>query len=121
MVLVAKLPKKYNKDYTKYNFNNHSRLTKNRLVLKVVKQYVSDNKGLSFQDLETKFPKSLQGSLGVFDKCDGVGRVRFFKKPKELIQLSDTCIAVCTQWSIDNIKQFIKQAEKLGFKITKAE
>ncbi len=119
--LVAKPPQKYGKDYTKYNFNNHVKLAKNRLILKVVKQYVSDNKGLSFQDLETKFPKSLQGSYGVFDKCDRVGKSRFFKKPEELIQLSDTCIAVCTEWGTHNINKFIEQAKKLGFKITKAE
>lgn len=124
--LVVKSPKKYNRDSTKYKFNNHPRLAKNRLVLEVIKQYVGNNQNLSFQDLEAKFPKSLQhghGSYGVFDRYE-VAKIRedrFFTKEEELIQLSDTRIAVCTEWGVVNIGKFIKQARKLGFTITEAK
>lgn len=128
---VAKSSKKNSKDYTKYNFNNHFKLAKNRLVLEVVRQFIRDNEGISFQRLEIKFPKILQGSFGVFDKFEKGCKSfiekdkklqRFFTKQEELIQLSDARIAICSQWGkgiIDNIDGFIKQAEKLGFTITK--
>ncbi len=115
---------KHSMDYTKYNFNGHFGLPKRRLVLEVVKQFVADNEGISFQDLEAKFPKSLQdGPYGVFDTFEQATKTndrknkRFYTNPEQLVQLSDASIAVCNQWHIWDMKEFIKQATKLGYVI----
>ncbi len=123
--IVKNTVKNSNKDYTKYIFNEIE-YGKNRLVLSVIKKFVEDNKNISFSGLETKFPKSIQGSSGVFDRFEEgskafTKKIRFFTKKEELIQLSDICIAVCSQWGIGNIDEFIEQAEKLGYIISEKQ
>jgi hypothetical protein len=106
------------RDYTRYKFNGMT-LGKNRLVLEVVKDYVATHKNISYSELETVFPKRLQGSKGVFATVEIAqiqsekGR-RNFLKPEELIELSDCSIAVSTQWGITNTPSFIDEARKLG-------
>lgn len=117
------------KDYTKYIFNN-VRCGKGKLVLAVVKQYVDDNKNITFSELENKFPKTLQGSLGVFAKIDDIeDNSRYYVKNQDQIQLADgTVIAVCNQWGAtksynkeSNIDRFLDNAKKLGYTIRDAE
>jgi hypothetical protein len=104
-----------NKDYTKYLFNGEI-LRKNRLVLAVIKNYVQNHPTISFSQLEVVFPQSLQGKETFADenKARAVfqqsGRKRHFFEPDELITLSDTTIAVSTQWGISNINRFIKHS-----------
>lgn len=111
--------KSSSKDYSKYDFNNKL-LNKRKLVLEVIKKHVEMNKDISYSSLERDFPKKLQGSCGVFNKWETVnekGR-HFFLQPEELIKLSDgSTIAVCNQWGIGNIENFIDAAKKLGHKI----
>lgn len=111
------------KDSTKYIFNGKS-IGKGRLVLAVIKQHVENNPSLTFAELEKQFPKICQGSLGVFTTADAANdiytktnRSRHFVKPDELIILSDSSIAVCSQWGIKNIDGFISVAVKLGYKV----
>jgi hypothetical protein len=109
------------KDRTKYQFNNNT-IGKGRLVLEVIKQHVQNKANISYAELEKDFPKNTQGSLGVFSTHDRAiqiqelwGHRRHFLKPEELIKLADnTTIAVCNQWGVDNIDDFIKVAEGLG-------
>ena len=117
------------KDYTKYIFNN-VRCGKEKLVLAVVKQYVDDNKNITFSELENKFPKTLQGSLDVFAKIDDIeDNSRYYVKNQDQIQLADgTVIAVCNQWGAtksynkeSNIDRFLDNAKKLGYTIRDAE
>ncbi|SMN11127.1 hypothetical protein SPBRAN_1367 [uncultured Candidatus Thioglobus sp.] len=109
------------RDYTKYIFNSHP-YPKNRLVLMVLKQIVNDKQNMSFKELKSMFPKTIQGSFGVFDKFEEGSKAfnnqrRFFTKPEELIKLSDTNIAVCNQWGSGNIQKFINVAKKYNYKI----
>ena len=113
-----------NKDYTKYLFKGKTH-GKGRLVLEVLKAYVEDYPETTFADLERKFPKKIQGSMGVFDslrnaedKRENSGRKRHFLESDELIKLSDETIAVNSQWKKENIETFIKQAKKLGYEIS---
>ena len=110
------------KDFTKYIFNN-DRYTKCRLVLAVVKEYVSSHPNTSFDELLIIFPKNIQGSIGVFNRYEDVQRKyagkdskRHFTKSNELIQLSDCVISVCTQWG-PQTNDFIKRAESIGYKV----
>ena len=109
------------RDKTRYMFKGNVYL-KNRLVLEVVKDYVSNNPTISCQGLKEVFDKSLQGSMGVVE-YESVARqrsdyqVRFFTKENEIIRLKDGNMLVCSQWGILNIPNFIKRAEQLNYKI----
>lgn len=78
---------------------------------------------ISFSELEKQFPKRIQGSKGVFSTDQETNETyirksrRNFIKPDELITLSDSTIAVSTEWGIKNIGEFIKNVEGLGYKI----
>jgi hypothetical protein len=111
------------KDFSKYNFNGKT-FGKSRLVLEIIKNYVASHPSTSYSDLEEIFPKWCQGARGVFTTLELAQneaeekRSRHFLKPEEIIQLTDSQIAVTTQWGIGNINHFIKQAIKLDYKIT---
>lgn len=119
------------RDKTRYMFEGHQCL-KNKLVWRVVKKYISENNWVSFEDLKRTFPDYLQGSFGVIREISTIDpkSIRYFmydgKDPEkfkvgkeiEVLTLSDgTEIVVSNQWVKDNIKNFIKVAEALGYKI----
>jgi hypothetical protein len=112
------------KDYSTFRFNNNE-YNKTRLPLAVLKHYVSENTSITFAELENKFPKSLQGTnWGVFSTIETAEKVynetgyrRFHMKPEDLIELTDSTIAVCSNWGVGNIPNFINQAKKLGLQI----
>lgn len=109
------------RDKTRYMFNGNVYL-KNRLVLAVVKDYISNNSEVTCKELKEVFDKSLQGSIGVVEyenlaKQRGDYKVRFFAKEDEIIKLKDGNMLVCSQWGILNIPNFIKRAEQLGYTI----
>ena len=109
------------RDKKRYMFNGNVYL-KNRLVLAIVKDYVSNNPTITSGELKMIFDKSLQGSIGVVEneliaKQRKDYQVRFFSKDDEVIQLTDGNMFVCSQWGILNIKNFIKRTEQMGYKI----
>ena len=109
------------RDKTRYMFNGNIYL-KNKLVLAVVKDYISKNQAVTCGELKTIFDKSLQGSIGVVEhefvaKQRRDYQVRFFEKEEEILRLIDGNMLVCSQWGILNISNFIKRAEQLGYKI----
>ena len=109
------------RDKTRYMFNGNVCL-KNKLVLAVVKDYVSKNQAITCNELKTVFDKSLQGSIGVVEyehiaKQRKDYQVRFFAKEDEILQLIDGNMFVCSQWGVLNISNFIKRVEQLGYKI----
>lgn len=109
------------RDKTRYMFNGNVYL-KNKLVLAVIKDYVSKNQSITCNKLKTVFDKSLQGSIGVVEyeiiaKQRKDYRVRFFEKEDEILRLVDGNMLVCSQWGILNISNFIKRAEQLGYQI----
>lgn len=113
----------FGKDTTKYLFAERL-FGKGRLVLEVVKQYVQDNPGVTYEELIDAFPRRLQGSLGVVDRLENVeadyeGKThkRHFLKSGEIIDAGEYQVVVCTEWGIGNINDFVKQAKSLGFEI----
>ena len=95
---------------------------KNKLVLAVIKDYVSKNQAITCNELKTIFDKSLQGSIGVVEyeniaKQRKDYQVRFFEKEDEILRLIDGNMFVCSQWGVLNISNFIKRAEQLGYEI----
>ncbi|MBT3205207.1 MAG: hypothetical protein HOM14_03905 [Gammaproteobacteria bacterium] len=109
--------------YTKYEFKD-GQFGKGRLVLAVLKTYCHQNQDITFDELKMQFPKHLQGSHGVFAPlqdakriADDTGHKRHFIKNDEIISLKDGEIAVCTEWGVGNIDDFIDQAISLGYEI----
>lgn len=109
---------------TKYLFSGKL-YGKGRLVLAVIGDYVVSNPETSYNELVKIFPKHLQGSNGVFSTQDEAEEIfqrtrhkRHFIKPSELIKLSDSVIAVSTEWGTGNIDNFISEARSVGYTIT---
>jgi len=118
---------KRERDKTKYLFGA-SLYSKNRLVLAVIQRYVSEHPEINFSELQSAFPKSLQGSTGVFneveyvkEKYSGKQNKRHFVKPNEVIQLTDCQVVVCTEWGIGNINDFLHKVEELGYEVQPIE
>ena len=111
------------RDKTRYMFNGNVYL-KNKLVLALVKDYISKNKDITCNELKMVFDKSLQGSIGVVEyehiaKQRKDYQVRFFEKEDEILRLVDGNMMVCSQWGVLNISNFIKRAEQLDYTIEK--
>jgi len=121
------------RDNGRYAINGKGRYPKNRMVLEVIRKYVSTHSDVTFSELRKVFPNSAHGTKraetfwGCFNLEDDArklfndtGHARHFLKDDELITLSDgSRIAVSTQWGISNIQCFIDIAQNLGYKITR--
>lgn len=111
---------------SRYIFNNES-LSKSRLVLKVITEYVyQQEEEINLYQLHQAFPNELQGSLGianrfyeVMNKYDGEADKRHFVKEQDLLDLQDGKVAVCSQWTLASVEKFIQHARNLGFDIEK--
>lgn len=114
------------RDYSKFKFNDEV-LSKNRLVLSVIKKYIDEHPNIELNELKNIFPDELQGSHGVVKTLDeyrneNLKGKRFFDAENEIIYLSDeTPIVVCSQWAIGNVTRFNEQARKIGYTIEKID
>lgn len=111
-----------NRDFSKFTFRNKE-YNKARLVNVVVKEYVEDNPLITFAEMKSIFPDSLQGSTGVFETYekaqeiyDRTGHKRHYIKPEELIKLSNSTIATSNQWGTGNISKFMDNTNRMGDK-----
>ncbi len=109
---------------TKYTLNGSPRLNTNKLAYAIVKLYLEQHPGISYNELEQIFPPQLQGSPGTIRTLKYIqerqykGR-RFFDRPDEILVCGDSVtFAVSTQWSKNNINNIINVAQKLGYKIS---
>ena len=83
--------------------------------------YVENNPDISLEDLLKVFPGKYHGTYPIIKKVEEIpekGRVRYFMKDKDRIDLLDSKIAVCNQWGITNIDTFIKVCKTIGLEIT---
>ncbi len=120
-------------DYTKYDFNESKELSKNRLVLEVVRKYVNEHPNISYDNLKSIFPDNFaKGNLGIIKNEDEIiewendGRTetrerRFFSNSDEIIYLDNKKLYVSTQWGGERFDRFLKYAQnELGYKIEKS-
>ena len=110
------------KDKTKYNFKENKNLGKGKLVLAVIKDYVENHPGISFEELLIAFPpdKKFHATYAIIAKVEEIkekARVRYFMKDIDRITLSDASVVVCNQWGIGNIGAFLEVCKKLDIKI----
>ncbi|MDL2241838.1 hypothetical protein LJB91_02905 [Bacteroidales bacterium OttesenSCG-928-L03] len=127
---------KTKKDYSRYNFENVL-YQKNRLVRAVIAKYVADNPNITLSELQNKFPKDLTGK-GRMIECvldadeakikaktptkSGKTYDYYFIKDNELITLGNgQKIAVTSWWDKYNLDDFIAQARKIKYAISKVE
>ena len=123
---------KKDRDYTKFSFDGVE-LSKNRYVYEIIKNYISENPGITTKDFKITFPRSmkelpggrkndfeiwktyneaialheLKGSRRYF--VSGKGKGGEYLTNKDLvIPLADDEICISNQWSLDNIVPFIK-------------
>lgn len=109
---------------TRYSIDGGEFMNKRRFVFTVVKQYIADHPGITFYDLENRFPSSLSHSPlnGVVRKYDSVMarladqpdlRNRFFLEDDEVLTLSDGIkVVVYNQWG-ENFDKFLAVAREL--------
>ena len=117
-------PVKKGRDNSVYIYQG-AEYKKGRLVHKIISDHAaSAGKGkLSFEQLRTAFPESIQKRFHVFKKenetqaLNSAGRERFFSKPEELIKLKNATIAVTNQWTAQSLAPFLKVAASLGYKV----
>ena len=117
-------------DFTKYIFNNNE-YGKGKLVLAVVRQYISDNNA-DYSTLLEVFPSTLQGGFGVFISAekseqilkDGkyVGDRYFIKEDESLTTTDGVKIFISNQWGTKengpgNFDRFFAKAIDLGYEI----
>ena len=120
--------RKSSKDYTQYLFNNEE-FNKRKLVLAIIKKWITDNSPQSFNELAGVFPQSLRG--GKLFSTEGEaqevsqrqrGKRRHFLEDKDIICFPDTTrYAVSNQWNKDSLAIFINHARNLGFQIEEIE
>lgn len=102
-----------------YKFNG-SEYGKGPLVLEIVKTHAK--KCSSMREMKDAFPDELLRSYGIFKPLDAAReaskqRKRYFLKDSHIIQLDECQIAVCNQFTSDNIGPFLERARSLGYVI----
>ena len=115
--------KKASKDYTRYQFQGNS-FNKRKLILAVIRYWVSENKPSKLSELLKAFPQDIR-SGGLFELEEKAKEIyerqkiyRHFLGEGEVLEFSDsTRYAISNQWSKVNIEKFIKQSKKLGYEI----
>ena len=112
------------RDNSRYILEDGAPLKKRRLVLAVVKRYVEEHPGITYNGLKRVFPDHLSNSqmYGVFSKYDFINEKiknspdlekRFFLEPNELISLNDgTIITVYNQWG-NHFEKFLEIARSI--------
>lgn len=113
------------KDKTKIIINgNGVRLPKNRFVLEFIRLFINERQR-TFSQLKNIFRDELQGSTGVINELKVVlqkyghtDKKRHFVQEGEILTSSDHIqFVVSTEWTIDNVQEIVKIAEKEGYKI----
>lgn len=121
--MIKTISNKSSRDFSKYKFNGNT-YGKNRLVLAVIKAYLDSTKA-TYDELKNVFADSIQGNWGVFQTVEFAEKKdskRYFLKPGEILVTGDgVSIAVCTQWGMPKIDDFINAAIKLGYEIKRVD
>ncbi len=115
-------PKSKGRDNSTFQYGG-AEYKKGPLVRQIISDHVAASKGkITYKLLKEAFPDELLKRFAPFMDEDSArslsgARDRYFFKPEHLIKLKDKTIAVCNQWTADNIRPFLQAAKKLGYKI----
>jgi len=127
--IPVKAPVKITEEKTglkEYTFMN-AKYTMGRLVNAVLRSYVSANPGITYDKLKRAFPDGILRSYGVFTLKEKAlqmfkekNKKFYYIEKDELIKLSDTTIATCTQWTKEEFPKFLEASKELKIKIEEA-
>jgi hypothetical protein len=107
------------RDYTKYTVEGlGDNLNKRQLVFEIVKDWASKNNP-SVDEIKKAFPDEVQGSKsGLIVKENEVKSQKNFNMKEPLTIKGKVSVVVSNQWG-NNLPNFIKCAEELGYSISK--
>lgn len=113
--------KKSNKDYSKYLFNN-IKYNKRKLVLAIIKDYVTQHSPKSYEELNDVFPEDIHRG-GIF--CLEETAIKIYERSNierhfldYVITLDNGCNYVVTnQWGAETFDKFVECAVKVGYEI----
>lgn len=117
--------RKSSKDYTQYVFRGET-FNKRKLVLAVIKHWVSENSPENFSDLSKAFPQEMiKRSGGLFVPIEEAkaiykkqGANRHFLGDEDVFEFSNsTKYAVSNQWGKGNILRFIDHVKDFEYEI----
>lgn len=115
------------KKLTRYSLNGGPALPKTKFVLEAIRLYVDKHPSATFEDIESVFPKHIQGGYGIVRKVSELEEYvesgsnimgRFSSTPQELLTSSDGIrFAVCNQWDYNNLPKLINILKKLKWRV----
>lgn len=110
------------RDRKSYNFKGVE-YGKGKLVLAVVKDFVGTREGIDYAGLKSAFPDDLLRNYGIFKPLQEARKVsekrkRYFLGADQVVELKDGPVAVCNQFTKENILDFLVRAKQLGYQIT---
>lgn len=112
-------------DYTRFSLNGGAFMSKRCFVHSVIAQYIKDNPGVTYDELETRFPSEIasrvRGVVRPFAQVKEWARqngpdilTRYCTKENEILSLHDgTEIVVNSQWGSKNFPSFLALAKKI--------
>lgn len=106
-------------NYTNYSINGIvQKISKGRLVQQIVENYIRKSK-MSFCVLQDVWYNELQGDRGVMKKVTDINKSneQYYYINAPITLCDGTVIAICNQWSKENLSNLILHAELLGLKI----
>jgi hypothetical protein len=94
---------------------------KGKLVDTIIREYVKE-KNPTLAELKSVFPDSLLKTYGIFQEINTAKEKpgRYFTH-KSITLNGGKRIAVCNQWTSENIQPVLAVAKKLGYKVTAEE
>ena len=106
------------RDYTKYTVEGlGENLNKRQLVFQIVKDWANKNNP-TLDEIQEVFTDEIQGSKGFIVKESEVTSQKNFNMKDPLIIKDKVIVVVSNQWG-NNLQDFIKCAEELGYNISK--
>ncbi len=111
----------------KFSLNGGPALCKNKSVLNVLRQFITEMPNAKYSEICEYFPRDIQGGYGVFETISQIAErkakgqdaeKRYFIEPDKILTSGDGIkFAVSTQWG-DNFERFQKHiAKELGWKL----
>lgn len=112
-------------DNTRFSLNGGAYMPKRYFVHSVIAQYIKDNPGVTYDELETRFPSEIaskvRGVVRTFAQVKEWARqngpdilTRYCTKENEILSLHDgTEIVVNSQWGSKNFPRFLALAKKI--------
>ena len=117
---VTSIPEvKKGRDNTKFEFQGEF-FGKGPYVRIIVATYMEKHPETTIVELKSIFPDALLKRFGIFQNVEKAKEIsgktpRYFLKPDQIIIVGEEKIAVCSQFTAENIKPFLEVSKKLGF------